>query len=683
MTRRSLAPALSLAGLICLTAIACDGRVSNKPSAPGTPGATTGPIDVGGPRFVLANGKPAPWPKPPAGTGEAQADPIVVPLCHLVVPNGLKQDVPSQTDGYLYFVGVEMTPQPPENTPADGINVFKHPRTGKYYQRLHEGMNVQRGQIVALLDDRQAHAELISAQGAFEGAKEEAKAAAEVVNSAQALYDIQYTLSKNGSGSKAELAQAKAGWDRSKADRAAKVAAIGKSEGDQTKASVRLQMHEIRSTVDGKVKQIYRRPGEAVKGAEVVMQIENRDRIRVEGYVDLQNVEQVKPGTEVLVEPSLLRSPLQSLSTHQQAITCLAVSSHRDRPLVLSASEDRMVHVWDRRRVVKSWAHPVPVRAVACTPPGAVLNLALTGADDGKARLWDLNSLGDTPLRELDGQHQGGIQSVAFSPDGKTCVTADERDVFLWDTESGKKLYAFPAEHRGPITCVHFLPQSRVVTVSKDNMVRVWMAGEKAAKVEKTFEHRSGEVNALGVTPDGGRLLFDQDKARMHVLSLPDGLTEGVLTTPGEASKFTTFAAFSPEVGGQADARVVLTAGSNDGVLQLWRMPTAHERGGELVRLVCTGFAPATCAAFSPHADGGFVVVGTQTGRVDLWPMPTREELNRRWVATVMHVEGSVEPNGRNVKVWAEMKNDGPFALRPGTTATMVIPPKALTTASR
>ena len=55
------------------------------------------------------------------------------------------------------------------------------------------------------------------------------------------------------------------------------------------------------------------------------------------------------------------------------------------------------------------------------------------------------------------------------------------------------------------------------------------------------------------------------------MLSLPEGLTDGVLQNSGAANNFTTFALFSP------DARTIVTAGAPEGRLQLWRIPTETE----------------------------------------------------------------------------------------------------------
>jgi hypothetical protein len=74
----------------------------------------------------------------------------------------------------------------------------------------------------------------------------------------------------------------------------------------------------------------------------------------------------------------------------------------------------------------------------------------------------------------------------------------------------------------------------------------------------------------------------------------------------------------------------------------------------------------------------GFMVVGTQRGDVYLWAIPPTAELDRQWTATVVHKESTFEPTGNSIRFWVELDNDpeGPYRLKPGTAATIVIQPK-------
>jgi WD40 repeat protein len=319
--------------------------------------------------------------------------------------------------------------------------------------------------------------------------------------------------------------------------------------------------------------------------------------------------------------------------------------------------------------------HPVGVRAVACTGPGAASNICLTGAADGKGRLWDLNSAGDQPLRELQEAHRGAVTCVAFSPDGAFCATGgDDRDIILWDTASGALRYRLPAEqnHGGIITSLQFTPQSELISAGRDFTLRIWQLGEKGAKLHAVRDGRSGEVGTLGVSADGAQVLFDGGKV-LRLLALPDGSSEGLLQAPTGATNFSRIAQFS------SDGRLVLTAGPAKENLQLWRAPTATTRGYELRQLVTPEGDTVTCATFGMRTrpDGSeeaFVTAGTRDRQVLVWSAPDRADSEQQLLARITLIDRAIETTQRKVRIAAELRNPN-GRLMHGDTATMAIYP--------
>ena len=658
---------LPLLALLALPLAACS-RSAGNPDGP-DPADASGTVDptaaqIGAPLYARAE-----YPAP--AEGDVHADPVVVPASHLTVIR--KQEVPSRLDGYVLFVGTELKEG---QTVPPGYEVFTHPRTGVKYRQLKPGDPVRAGQVVVLMDDTLANAEVVRLDALLRGAKADAKGAEEALPNYRRLEEISKELNKSRSIADFEALQIAARVVQAAAEALTKQAKVQETEGELAKARETLALHTLRAMIDGEVAEVYRQPGEGIKATENILRIENHDKLRVQGYVPREDVGRLQVGMEAVVEPSMVQGPFVSYIAHRQPVTALAAGRRNAEPVVLTAGEDRSVKLFSAKGPLKSWDHPVVVRALACTGPGAAVNLALTGSDDGKARLWDLADLSDRPLRELDAAHRGAILAAAFSPDGRTCATADDRfTIILSDTATGKKLYQFPPAHRGPITAVHFTPQGRLVSVGRDNTIRVWELGKEGARLERTIEHRAGEVNHLGVSPDGARVLFDRSKSEMHVLRLPGGGTEQVIENPADAPdapKFGTFATFSP------DGRLVLAAINQDGALQLWRLPEqAQGHTSELRRLVCPDHDRPTAGVFVPSAQGGFIVVGTDSGRLHLWPTPGEKEREHRFAARLTWIDPTVDPTGAQVRVWAELDNPAGSRLSPGTPATLVIFPTA------
>jgi WD40 repeat protein/biotin carboxyl carrier protein len=641
-----------------------------------------------------------------------------------------KQEVPSERDGKLLVIGTEVSQgeqvtsdrrflatigyllvlidpkekvKPEQVITGQGASRWRRWQEGdsvepgrvfllkeqKEYKRLDIGDEVKAGQTVALVDPSLALGDLNIKIAALDSSESERRASVKTKEEAErrvaAMEESQRRVP--GSVSKDDYEGAKLTAKRYYEEEIAKRSAVIKAQQELLQSNTILLKHEIQSTIPGTIKVIYKNRGDAVKTLEPVMQIQRHDRLRIEGYVDVQDTARIKPGkTDVVIEPTQPVSRLMSLEGHFDEVTGVAVARGAI-PTIISGSADRTVGGWNSANGQLLWRipHRTAVLSVASTGLKAERNLAIAGCADGTASLIDVdrfNDFANQKIKEqpeplvLKGRHRGAVHCVAFSPDGKMCATGGEdREIYLWDTKTGDMLNQVPSRHRAPVTSLQFTPLQQLVSVSRDNTLVVWSVESGKPPVRVTeFERRSGDVPQLSVSPDGTRVLFDQDK-EIRLLSLKTHQPEGIIRNASGATKFATMALFDP------DGLTVLTSAGTDGRLQLWRTPTANSMRAAELRQFMWSEGAATSGAFSP--DGSFCVTGMQDRRVLVWPMPERkrdarghaELVEKEIRSRISKVEEFIDSSNRKVPVFVELENPD-NRLVPGSTATLVIQPE-------
>jgi hypothetical protein len=599
-----------------------------------------------------------------AAAPDIAADPIVIPDCRVTMAE--RQDVPSQRDGILLFIGTEI--KPGENVPDDRLVQIKIGNEVKRIRQLREGDVVEKDQLVGQMDDSLARDEMVIREAKVDAAKADHVASVKTRDEAWQRYQTQVRLNAMGKqyASEEDVRGAKLTYDRYVYEVVSKEAAIAVAKNEFNQARTAVRMHELRSSIRGVVKAVYKQRGDAVKAMEPVLRVENTDRLRIEGQVDVEFLPQLHRGMPVAVEVAQSVRPMQTLLGNRLSVVGLAVS--KDSRQIVASSGDRTVRVWERasRQERRQLPHPANVRALACTPPSGAADLCLTGGDDGVARLWDLSSDDDQPVRQTKRSHPTDITAVAFSPDGKAFATGGADGLIsLWETSTGALKYLVPPDNRAEVTALQFLGRARLMAACSDNTLRVWALEATSARLERT-EPRDGGVRLLGASPDGKRVLLDVS-GRLRLLDLTRGTIEAVLREPG--GQMSRMALFSP------DGRLALTGGHDDTELQLWRLPTPATRAYKIRRLNPPEQTVITRAAFAP--DGSFVVGGDQTGQVYLWPVPAKEEVERPLTAEITLLDRSVEAGTRRVRIGAELANsDG--KLIAGMTVTLVVYPGKL-----
>jgi RNA polymerase sigma factor (sigma-70 family) len=163
---------------------------------------------------------------------------------------------------------------------------------------------------------------------------------------------------------------------------------------------------------------------------------------------------------------------------HNAEVLLVVVSD--DSTVAVTATADGAVHLWVIALEGEQWrstfSNFTPT-ALAVGPGGKT---AAVAGQDGKLFLMD--DKGDAK-HKLD-SHEGAVNSLAFSPDGKLLASAGaDRLIRLWDVATGKEVATLKG-HNDSVKAVAFSPDGKMLASgSADKTVRVWASSVQQCKV--------------------------------------------------------------------------------------------------------------------------------------------------------------------------------------------------------
>jgi len=140
--------------------------------------------------------------------------------------------------------------------------------------------------------------------------------------------------------------------------------------------------------------------------------------------------------------------------------------------LLQTDMDEELVTIWrvdEGAKPVELRGHQGRVNEAAFSPDGKSV---VTAANDGTARVWNA-ATGEQVFMVGDGRNP--MHSATFSPDGHWIATAsDDSTARVWYADTGREYFKLSG-HQGPVFCVAFSPDSQhVVTASGDGTARIW-----------------------------------------------------------------------------------------------------------------------------------------------------------------------------------------------------------------
>jgi len=208
---------------------------------------------------------------------------------------------------------------------------------------------------------------------------------------------------------------------------------------------------------------------------------------------------------------------------HTDWVASVAISADGKR--IVSSGDDKTLRVWDvesGREIRRFEGHNARVTSAVFSPDGRTIASG-AGRGDQSLRLWDVES--GREVRRWEGQTRD-IYSVAFSPDGKTVVSGGGSSAIqvpgvsggrayvfdgpvnllqIWDVHSGREIRRFEG-HADEVKSVAFSPDGKtLISASTDRTLRHWDVG--SGREIRRFEGHASYVNATTFSPDGARIL--------------------------------------------------------------------------------------------------------------------------------------------------------------------------------
>lgn len=254
---------------------------------------------------------------------------------------------------------------------------------------------------------------------------------------------------------------------------------------------------------------------------------------------------------------------LNTLLGHKASVNSLAFSPDGER--LITASNDQTIKIWrvDSGQLLDSVDFDSVINYVVFSPNGNHFAVASYGA-----KVFDINT--KQLIFSLDG-HNGSINTIAYSPDGKKILTASQdATAKIWQAENGK-LLATLLLHQDSLTSASFSSNNKyIITTSNDHSLKIWQADN--TKLLTNLDADPQQVYFGDITSDSEKVVTVGHDQMAKIWEVTSG--KQIYAFKGHTS-IVRMAKFSP------DGKYLATA-SADHSVRLWNI-TLDTRPAEVV----------------------------------------------------------------------------------------------------
>lgn len=306
-----------------------------------------------------------------------------------------------------------------------------------------------------------------------------------------------------------------------------------------------------------------------------------------------------------LFEKELPKEPKLNFSTR----TLTVLPDHR----LVTSDIKGTVKLWnwkDKRKLKNIASIPREIGRVASSPDGSLLAAACY---DGQIRVWEMKTL---KLKYSMYAHKRVPLRVCFSSNGKFLASGgEEGGIRLWDSATGKSIRRWKAHSGESIYSMAFSPDDTMLATTHLRAVsHVWRV--KDGKIIQSMKIRLNEVNDVCFTLDNRHLITagSYDKL-IRLWRISDGQQLGL---------FQGHDGHIQSIDLSSDGQTLVSAGS-DGTIRFWEVLTQKEYrkysfyGGKQEYVWSLGIHPKKNRLFASGEDGSVLI-----WPVRLLPKPTQ-----------------------------------------------------------